>query len=87
LGLDLGYIMPAYEDPAYWLQKEAELPINVDPSDSKLADPEARARMARVFDHGLNNPRGYVLPVQRWNAPPRWRSERWPLRRNHLFLT
>ncbi|WP_439400975.1 DUF2126 domain-containing protein [Bradyrhizobium sp. DASA03068] len=86
LGVDLGYIMPAYEDPAYWLMKEAELPINVDPSDSKLSDPEARARMARVFDEGLNTPRGFVLPIQRWNAPPRWRSERWPLRRSHLFL-
>ena len=86
LGLDPGYIMPAYEDTALWLQKEAELPVNVDPSDSKLANPEDRARMARVFEQGLNTPRGFVLPVQRWNAPPRWRSERWQLRRNHLFL-
>jgi uncharacterized protein (DUF2126 family)/transglutaminase-like putative cysteine protease len=86
LGLDPGYIMPAYEDTALWLQKEAELPVNVDPSDSKLANPEDRARMARVFEQGLNAPRGFVLPVQRWNAPPRWRSERWQLRRNHLFL-
>ena len=87
LGLDPGYVMPAYEDPSYWLQKEADLPVNVDPSDSKLSDPEARARMARVFDQGLGTPRGFVLPVQRWNAPPRWRSERWGLRRSHLFLT
>lgn len=86
LGLDPGYIMPAYEDTALWLQKEVELPVNVDPSDSKLSDPEARVRIARVFEQGLNTPRGFVLPVQRWNAPPRWRSERWQLRRNHLFL-
>lgn len=86
LGLDPGYIIPAYEDSIYWLKKEADLPVNVDPSDSKLSNAEERARMARVFDDGLNTPRGFVLPVQRWNAPPRWRSERWQLRRNHLFL-
>jgi uncharacterized protein (DUF2126 family)/transglutaminase-like putative cysteine protease len=91
LGLDTDYVLPAFEDPAHWVQKEASLPVNVDPSDSKLADPEERARMARVFDSGLNTPRGFVLPIQRWNAdasgvPPRWRSERWQLRRGNLFL-
>ncbi|HUN98798.1 MAG TPA: transglutaminase family protein [Bradyrhizobium sp.] len=92
LGLEPDYVMPAFEDPTHWLQKEAKLPPNVDPSDSKLADPEERARMARVFDQGLNTPKGFVLPVQRWNADARpsssrWRSERWQLRRGSLFLT
>jgi uncharacterized protein (DUF2126 family)/transglutaminase-like putative cysteine protease len=87
LGLTSDYVLPAYEDPGHWLQKEASLPPNVDPGDSKLADPEERARMARVFDQGLNTPRGFVLPIQRWNAEaPRWRSERWQLRRGNLFL-
>ncbi len=87
LGLANDYVLPAYEDPGHWLQKEASLPPNVEPGDSKLADPEERARMARVFDHGLNTPRGFVLPIQRWNAEaPRWRSERWQLRRGSLFL-
>jgi uncharacterized protein (DUF2126 family) len=87
LGIAGDYVLPAYEDPGHWLQKEASLPPNVEPGDSKLADPEERARMARVFDQGLNTPRGFVLPIQRWNAQaPRWRSERWQLRRGNLFL-
>ncbi len=88
LGLDPGYVVPAFEDTAHWIVKEANLPVNVDPSDSKIEDPEERARIARVFDRGLSRPTGYVLPVQRWNAPAerRWISERWPLRRGKLFL-
>ena len=31
LGLATDYVLPAYEDPAHWLQKEAALPANVDP--------------------------------------------------------
>jgi uncharacterized protein (DUF2126 family)/transglutaminase-like putative cysteine protease len=88
LGVEAEFVMPAFEDPSHWLQKEALLPPNVDPSDSKLSDPEERARMARVFDQGLNVPKGFVLPIQRWNAADtRWRSERWKLRRGNLFLT
>ncbi|CAN7168054.1 transglutaminase family protein [Bradyrhizobium sp. LjRoot220] len=91
LGLGPEYVLPAFEDPAHWIQKEAALPGNVDPTDSKLADPEERLRMARVFDSGLNKPKGFVLPIQRWNAaakphPGRWRSERWKVKRGHLFL-
>jgi uncharacterized protein (DUF2126 family) len=83
------HVVPAYEDPAEWVLKEAELPVNVTPGDSKLAEPEERARYARVFDHGLNVPTGYILPVQRWNSAPRkhsWISQKWPLRRGALFL-
>ena len=92
LGVASEYILPAFEDPSHWLQKEAGLPNNVDPSDSKLSDPEERSRMARVFDQGLNTPKGFVLPIQRWNAEAgksdtRWKSERWKLRRGNLFLT
>jgi uncharacterized protein (DUF2126 family)/transglutaminase-like putative cysteine protease len=89
LGLGTETIDAAYEDPADWLLKEAKLPANVDPSNPELADPEARARMARVFQHGLTAPTGYVLPVQRWNAVAhlsRWITEKWQTRRGKLFL-
>ncbi len=89
LGIADDYIVPAFEDPAEWILKEAELPINVTPGDSKLAEPEERARFARVFGKGLDTPTGYVLPVQRWNAEARkgsWISQKWPLRRGALYL-
>ena len=81
LGIEPDYVIPAYEDAPYWLLRESALPVNVDPSDPKIDDPEERARMVRTFDHGLSRPTGFVLPVQRWNAEakPAWRSERWPL--------
>ncbi|OWK19093.1 hypothetical protein AJ88_48420 [Mesorhizobium amorphae CCBAU 01583] len=68
LGIDKEMVSEAYEDPAEWLLKEGKLPDNVDPSNSKLEDPEERSRMARVFERGLTKPSGYVLPVQRWTA-------------------
>ena len=89
LGIEAAMVAEAYEDPGEWLLKEGKLPDNVDPSNSKLEDPEERARIAHVFERGLTAPTGYVLPIQRWNAPAsghRWRSEKWTTRRGRLFL-
>jgi len=90
LDIEPDYVTPAFEDPAEWLVKEANLPDNVDPSNSKLKDPEERSRMARVFERGLTRPTGYILPVQTWNARAsgrRWTSEKWNTRRGRIFLT
>ena len=112
LGVGAEMVIPAYEDPANWILKEGNLPENVTPDNSKLKDPEERNRIARVFERGLTEPSGYVLPIQRWQAkatttqkvgkgspkkgaapPPgrvatrgRWKSEKWKLRRGHMFL-
>lgn len=91
LGVDPAHAEPAFEDPSYWLVREARLPDNVDPSDSKLDDPEERARLSRVFDRGLHKPSGMVLPVQSWQGADRpggrrWISEKWQTRRGKLFL-
>ncbi|MCM2475919.1 transglutaminase family protein [Rhizobium sp. CG5] len=82
-------VVPAYEDPAEWIIKEGSLPENVDPSNSKLTDPEERNRIARVFERGLTTPSGYILPVQAWNSKAsgrRWVSEKWRTRRGKIFL-
>ena len=89
LEVDDTCILPAYEDPATWLVKEANLPANVTPANSELKDPEARHRLATVFNRGLTAPSGFVLPVQSWQSRStgrRWRSEKWRLRRGHMFL-
>ena len=88
LGVSDENVLPAYEDPAEWLVREANLPANVTPENSKLDDPEARHRIAAVFDRGLTTPTGFVLPVQAWQSKAglRWHSERWRLRRGHVFL-
>jgi len=81
-------VLPAFEDPAEWIIKEASLPENVTPENSKLKDPEERARIARVFERGLTTAAGYVLPVQRWQtrAQKGWLSEVWNMRRGKVFL-
>ena len=90
-GLEIGadHVVPAFEDPAEWIIKEGNLPENVTPENSKLKDPEERHRIARVFERGLTEPSGYVLPVQRWQSKAtgkRWKSEKWKLRRGHVYL-
>ncbi|EAU40308.1 hypothetical protein FP2506_03740 [Fulvimarina pelagi HTCC2506] len=83
-------VLPAFEDASFWIAREQGLPDNVEPTDSKLEDREERARLAKVFDHGLSKPTGHVLPVQAWqsrSSKVRWMSERWRTRRKHLYLT
>ena len=63
--------------------------MNVDPLKSELKDEEERARLARIFEQGLDQVVGYVLPL---HAAPRarrrrdWASGAWFLRSEHLFL-
>ncbi len=89
LGLDPEYVNTAFEDPIYYLRRERELPINVNPTDSRLEDATERERIRRVFQSNLNAPAGYVLPLQREQGHdgPEWQTGLWMLRGRHLFLT
>ncbi len=82
------FVITAYEDPLAYIHKEHQLPINVDPVDNDLDDPEERDRLRRVFSRGLGNPAGFVLPLQRAFGlnGPEWQSGLWMLRGRRLFL-
>jgi uncharacterized protein (DUF2126 family)/transglutaminase-like putative cysteine protease len=84
LGLDASYAIPAFEDFWHHLAQERALAVNVNTRDSKLDDPELRARLARVFERGLGQIVGYVLPVEKGTA--HWISEHWKTRSGQLFL-
>ncbi len=89
LGIAARVVRPAYEDPWHYLKRESALPLNADPFDSKLEDEEERARLARVFARGLDQPVGYVLPINRRHeaSGPVWLSSPWPLRQERLLLS
>jgi uncharacterized protein (DUF2126 family)/transglutaminase-like putative cysteine protease len=88
IDIDPAFVAPAYEDAKTLVTKEAALPVNVTAFESKLDDPEERARLARSFQRGLNTPAAFVLPVQRWNTADagRWRSEQWTTRAGRVQL-
>jgi uncharacterized protein (DUF2126 family)/transglutaminase-like putative cysteine protease len=84
LGLAHGLIA-AYEDPWHFIDREARVPVDLDPLRFDLDDGEERARLARVLSRGLREPAGYVLPLVR-EPDGAWRTQAWSFRREHLFL-
>jgi len=88
LRIDEEFLITAYEDPLEYLHLERKLPINVDPIGNKMDEPEARERLRRTFERGLNVPTGFVLPLQYMRRANglEWQSGLWMLRAQHLYL-
>src|SRR6266404_5551943 len=86
LGLAPKFVFPAYEDAFYYLWRERRLPANVDPLDSRLEDPMERARLAKIFEQGLGEVVGHVLPIARTAQGDRWQSGSWLLRSQRCYL-
>lgn len=87
LTLDLSEqnIMSAYEDPLYYIIKESELPIDIDPMKYDLKDSLERQTIAKILSKGLDVPVGYVLPIG--FDKTNWVSSAWELRRGYLYLS
>jgi uncharacterized protein (DUF2126 family)/transglutaminase-like putative cysteine protease len=89
LDVNPDHSQPGYEDAWYYMWKERRLPINVDPFESKLENKEDRARLARVFEQGLEKVVGYALPLRReyyTDGSSEWVSGSWTFRPERMYL-
>ena len=86
LGLAPRFVFAAYEDAFYYMWKERRLPSNVDPFDSRLEDAGERARLAQIFEKGLDAAVGHILPVARNASDTDWQSGPWFLRQERCYL-
>ncbi|WP_428241733.1 DUF2126 domain-containing protein [Gynuella sp.] len=86
LKLDIGHVMPAYEDSLFYLWQEQRHPINADLTKARTGDSLDRKRLVQLLDRGVNSVTGYVLPLE-WDWYARgWRSGPWKLRSDVLTL-
>jgi uncharacterized protein (DUF2126 family)/transglutaminase-like putative cysteine protease len=93
LRLPSEFVLTAYEDVPRLLKDEVALPVNADPLQTDLSDPEERSRLARLLLVGLDRPAGFVLPLkaaadadaQQRGEGVVWETSPWPLRRERLY--
>ena len=88
LNISAKMTFPVYEDTFHYLWREQRLPVDVEPTDPKLEDPNERAMMIRTFQNGLGTPVGFVIPMRRawWQSRPGWIGGRWPVRGGKVYL-
>jgi len=86
LGVNPQWVFPAFEDVFYYLWRERQLPVNVDPFDSRLEDPLERARLARIFSQGLDTVVGHILPIGKDPSGQSWQSSPWFERSARCYL-
>jgi uncharacterized protein (DUF2126 family)/transglutaminase-like putative cysteine protease len=82
VGADPKNILTGYEDTFYYTWKERRLPSNVTPGKTNLKNKLERDRIAKLFQQGLDEVTGYILPIKRtsYGNQPGWMSGAWFLR-------
>ncbi|HVK79236.1 MAG TPA: transglutaminase family protein [Verrucomicrobiae bacterium] len=88
LGLGDGVVQTVFEDSDYWEKRRAQLPENAedDPTDRGKA---AYARVARIFERGLDAPAAALVPVKRakrGELGEGWISEAWAKPGDRMIL-
>ncbi|HLC15448.1 MAG TPA: transglutaminase family protein, partial [Thermodesulfovibrionia bacterium] len=86
LGVDPLSVVEGYEDTFYYLCKEGQLPINIDPLKYNLKDSDERRTLAKLLDRGLGSPVGYALPLKWSDKSHAWDSSKWQFRRGRMYL-
>jgi|GEM_PF-1969233 len=86
LGVDPLLAVEGYEDTLYYLSKEGQLPINIDPLKYNLKDSDERRILAKLLDRGLGSPVGYALPLKWSDKSHAWDSSKWQFRRGRMYL-
>lgn len=86
LGVAENNIIPGFEDVFYYLWTERKLPVNIDPHNIDIKDSLERKTLMQQLDRGLENPAGYVLPLQWAYQKNSWISCEWEFRGGKMML-
>ncbi len=84
LGINKSNVIPAYEDPFYHIWEEQKIPANINALKVDLLDELQRKTIAELLARGLNEPKGFVLPLG--YSVNRWKSAKWKFKQANLFL-
>ena len=83
------YVNPAFEDPLYYVQRERQLPVNVDPIDNRLDDRQGTRTVRRRSSSAVSPVRPASFSPSSaavGKNGPEWQTGLWMLRGQHLFL-
>ena len=86
LGVSKRNIKAGFEDAFYYLWTERKLPVNIDPENINIKDTLERKTLMQQLDRGIDNPAGFVLPLQWAYSKEGWISCEWEFRGDKMFL-